>query len=141
MKNNNDATSRLRASNGTSRGLTMQESRHQMRQDSKSQLDGSPGRDGSNSRVPTSLLKIEQFIRTVRKSTDLAHRIDWPLLTEREHHTKVIDICQLVINDLFLFLGNSYQLGGSKSVVEDFLKTFYPELAPSSDAQSIDIKN
>ena len=93
-------------------------------------------RENSNPRMPTSLLKIEQFIRTIRKSTDLAHRIDWPLLTEREHHGKVIDICQLVINDLFLFLGNSYQYGGSKVVVQDFLKSFYPDLALPSDQLS-----
>jgi len=78
--------------------------------------------------MPTHLLKVETLIRTIRKATDLAHRIDWPLLTEREHHTKVIDICQLVINDLFLFLGNSYAYGGKSTVVSDFLKTFYPDL-------------
>lgn len=43
--------------------------------------------------MPTQLLKVQTFIRTVRKATDLAHRVDWPLLTEREHHAKVMDIC------------------------------------------------
>jgi hypothetical protein len=42
--------------------------------------------------MTTQLLKVEAFVRTIRKATDLAHRIDWPLLTEREHHTKVIDL-------------------------------------------------
>lgn len=92
-------------------------------------------RENSYQRMPTNLLKVETFIRTIRKATDLAHRIDWPLLTEREHHTKVIDICQLVVNDLFLFLGNSFQYGGAQVVITDFLKTFYPELAPSDIKQ------
>jgi hypothetical protein len=40
----------------------------------------------------------------------------------------VIEISQLVINDMFLFLGNSFAYGGPKAVVSDFIKTFYPDL-------------
>jgi hypothetical protein len=83
---NSDNSFKLRASNNTSGPVTEQHS--QIGSPSQSHL----GDANSNSRMPTQLLKVETLIRTIRKATDLAHRIDWPLLTVNEHHTRVIDI-------------------------------------------------
>lgn len=94
---NTENTSKLRASNNTSHGPLTGEQFSQQRSPTHSQK--------GESRIPTQFLKVETLIRKIRKATDLAHRIDWPLLTDREHHNKVIDISQLVINDLFQFLG------------------------------------
>jgi hypothetical protein len=40
----------------------------------------------------------------------------------------VIDLSQLVMNDLFLYLGESFSYGGPQIVVNDFVKTFYPSV-------------
>jgi len=68
------------------------------------------------------------FIKTIRKATDLANRIDWQLLGVEQHHSKVIDLSQLIINDLFILIGNSFPGGSPSTVASDFLKTFYPDL-------------
>jgi len=34
------------------------------------------------SRIPTQLLKVEGLIKTIRKVTELAHKIDWQFLTQ-----------------------------------------------------------
>ena len=36
----------------------------------------------------------------------------------------------MVVNDLFLYLGNAYKIGGAITVVADFVRTFYPTLLP-----------
>jgi len=68
------------------------------------------------------------FIKTIRKATDLAHRIDWPLLGVEQHHSKVIDLAQLIINDLFILIGSSQKSGNASEVASDFIRTFYPDI-------------
>ena len=106
------------------------------------------GTENSNQRLPTQLLKVQTFIRTVRKSTDLAHKVDWPLLTEREHHAKVMDICQLLIKDMLTFLSNSFGYSNPETVIEDFIKSYYPDLniynensKPGVSSQAVKARN
>ena len=79
-------------------------------------------------RVPSRHLNVETLQKTLTSITDLADQINWELLPGELHHQKVIDLCQLVVNDVFMMLGNAYSHeGGTPAVVSDFMRTFYPE--------------
>jgi len=54
---------------------------------------------------------VALFVKTIRRSTDLANKIDWGMLNYEQHHGKIIDLTQLVINDLFDLLALSFEKG------------------------------
>ena len=72
------------------------------------------------------LLNVQDFVKTIRRSTDLAHKIDWALLTIDQQHSKILDLSQLVINDLFSMITDSFVEAKAADIVNDFVKTFHP---------------
>ena len=97
--------------------------------DSPSKKSSSPPKNLSRKTVR--FLQVPEFVKTIRRATDLAHRIDWDMLTPEKHHSKVLDLSQMIINDLFEMIGSSIAEGGAAAVATDFFKSFY-----SSDRKS-----
>ena len=98
----------------------------------------------SSKRTLRESLTVNKFVKTIRKATDLAHRIDWALLSNEQHHSKVIDLTQLVINDLFGMVASAFEEDDAALIVSDFQKTFYPadgEKNMPRDVNNTDLKN
>lgn len=72
------------------------------------------------------MLNVAEFVKTIRRSTDLAHKLDWRLLTVEQQHSKILDLTQLVINDLFSMITDSFVESKASDIVNDFVKTFHP---------------
>ena len=71
-------------------------------------------------------MTIQGFLGTIRRSTDLATKLDWNLLNPDQQHAKILDLAQMVINDLFSMITTSFTDARVNDTVEDFIKTFYP---------------
>ncbi len=69
---------------------------------------------------------MQMFLSTIRRSTDLAMKLDWNLLNQEQQHAKILDLSQMVINDLFALITASFTDARVNDTVEDFCKTFYP---------------
>ena len=72
------------------------------------------------------LLNVQDFVKTIRRNTDLATQIDWKLLSIDQQHSKILDLSQLVINDLFAMITDSFVESKPSDIVSDFVKTFHP---------------
>ena len=72
-------------------------------------------------------LIFDQLSKTLKRAIDLTKRIDWGILSTEQQHSKVIDLTQVVINDLFGMIASSYVEDDAALIVSDFQKTFYPE--------------
>ena len=77
-------------------------------------------------RIIKQLLNLPTFLQTIRRSTDLATKLDWNLLNAEQQHAKILDLSQMVINDLFAMITSSFTDARANDTVEDFCKTFYP---------------
>lgn len=63
---------------------------------------------------------MQHFVKTIRKATDIAHRVDWALLSDEQQHTRVVDLTQIVINDLFSMVAYAFTENDPALIVSDF---------------------
>ena len=90
-------------------------------------------------KIRQELLTVVSFVKSIRRTTDLCHRIDWALLTPDQQHTKVLDLSQLVINDIFALIASCYLDLPTKSIVDDVVRTFYPNVVGEEDKREAEL--
>ena len=69
----------------------------------------------------------------------MAQLIDWGLLNKEKTHTKVLDLTQIVINDLFSLITSCFEDGNPSEIVTDFCKTFYPKVLGEEEPEHLDM--
>lgn len=90
---------------------------------------------GKLPKIRQDLLTVVSLVKVIRRTTDLCQRIDWGLLTPDQQHSKVLDLSQLVINDIFALIASCYLDLPTKSIVNDFVRTFYPNVVGEEETR------